>query len=130
MGSVGDTDLASHNRPGESVDMVPTLPVGMCNSPLNLSSASSPVDADPVDDTTTDAGANAWHSPVLDQVDPWLQPKSSSATTFEDAATAAFDSLHGSYHSDLQQDEQGCDSYKAKYDLYSIHIATDICFCD
>ena len=128
--SVGDTDLASHVRPGDRVDVVPTLPVGVGNSNLNLSSESSPADAEPVDDATTDRGANAWHSPVLDPVDPWLQPNSSSAPTFEHAATAAFDSLNGSYHTDLHQDEQGFDSYTAKFDLHGIHIATDICSCD
>ena len=102
MASVGDTDLASHVRPDDSVDVVPTLLVGVGNSNLNLSSESSPADAEPVDDATTDEGANAWHSPVLDPVDPWLQPNSCSATTFEDEVTAAFDSLNGSYHTDLQ----------------------------
>ena len=128
--SVGDTDLASHVRPGDRVGVVPTLPVGVGNSNLSLSSESSPANAEPMDDATTDRGANAWHSPVLDPVDPWLQRNSSSAPTFEHAATAAFGSLNGSYHTDLHQHEQGFDSYTAKFGLHGIHTATDICSCD
>ena len=67
--SVGDTDLASHVHPGDRVDVVPTLSVGVGNSIHNWSSDST-ADAEPVDDATTDRGANAWHSPVLDPVDP------------------------------------------------------------
>ena len=112
------------------MDVVPILPVGVDNSALNLSSESRTADAEPVDDATTDRGANAWHSPMLDPVDPWLLPNSTSAPTFEHAATAAFDSLNGSYHADPHQDEQGFGSYTEKFDLHGIHIATDICPCD
>ena len=52
--SVGDTDLASHVHSGDRVDVVPTLPVGVGNSILNVSSESSTADAEPVDDATTD----------------------------------------------------------------------------
>jgi hypothetical protein len=133
MASVCDTDLTSHVCPGERGDVVPILPEGVGNSHLNLSSASFPADAESVDDNATAPGANAWHSPVLDPVDLWLQQKSSLATTFldADAATAAFDSLDGSFIRICSRtNTHGFGSYTAKRDLHGIHIATGICSCD
>ena len=69
----------------------PHYPKGWAISILNSSTA----DAEPVDDATIDRGANAWHSPVLDPVDPGLQPK--EAITLYGAATAAPDSLNGPF---------------------------------
>ena len=90
--SVGDTDLASHAHPGDRVGVVPTLPVGVGNSIHNWSSDST-ADAEPVDDATTDRGANAWHSPVLDPVDPGLQLNYIAATAAFDHCMVPFSSV-------------------------------------